>query len=67
MYFVKFGVISLDGTVTRLGSTADMHSYSTAIHRHYASLRLRSKLQQNATRAANDIVSVEIASPKQPE
>ncbi len=52
MYLSHFGVISLDGSVTKPEPGLNFSNYQIALSQYQAALRLREKLRENSDKAA---------------
>ena len=52
MYLSHFGVISLDGSVTKPEPGHTFTNYQIALSHYLAALRLRKKLRENSDKAA---------------
>jgi hypothetical protein len=52
MYLSHFGLISLDGSVTKLEPGLDFSNYQIAMSQYQSALRLRDKLREDRKKAA---------------
>jgi hypothetical protein len=52
MYLSHFGLISLDGSVTKLEPGLNFTNYQIAMAKHQSALRLRDKLRENGKKVA---------------